>query len=140
MKKLILSGLIACLLAPMFSLTWNGLFDNTTNLSSNDDFSALTLEQSNGVHLSVNAPFNSTGTLKFVAEGSFKYKLKTDFNATTNNSIIADLDLFKFAGKWTVGKGIIAAVSGGSALGKINQSPSVTVNAADQKSIYIGLK
>lgn len=41
---------------------------------------------------------------------------------------------------YSVGKGIIAAVNGGSALGKINQSPSVTVNAADQKSIYIGLK
>ena len=108
MKKLILSGILACLLAPVFAFTWNGVVDNTSKLSSNDDFSALTLEQSNGVHLSINAPFNTTGTLKFVAEGSFKYKLKTDFDANTNNSMIADLDLFKFAGKWTVGKGIIA--------------------------------
>ena len=31
MKKKLLSGLVACLLTPMFALTWNGLFDNTTN-------------------------------------------------------------------------------------------------------------
>lgn len=109
MKKLILSGIIACLLAPVFALTWNGVVDNTSKLSSNDDFSALTLEQSNGVHLSVNAPFNLTGTLKFVAEGSFKYKLTSNFEAKQSDlKMIADLDLFKFAGKWTAGKGIIA--------------------------------
>ena len=109
MKKLILSSIIACLLAPVFAFTWNGVIDNTSKLSSNDDFSALTLEQSNGVHLSVNAPFNSTGTLKFVAEGSFKYKLASNFEAKTSDlKMIANCDLFKFAGKWNVGKGIVA--------------------------------
>ena len=109
MKKLILSSIIACLLAPVFAFTWNGVIDNTSKLSSNDDFSALTLEQSNGIHLSVNAPFNSTGTLKFVAEGSFKYKLASNFEAKTSDlKMIANCDLFKFAGKWNVGKGIVA--------------------------------
>ena len=109
MKKLILSSIIACLLAPVFAFTWNGVVDNTSKLSSNDDFSALTLEQSNGIHLSVNAPFNSTGTLKFVAEGSFKYKLASNFEAKTSDlKMIANCDLFKFAGKWNVGKGIVA--------------------------------
>ena len=109
MKKLILSGILACLLAPVFAFTWNGVIDNTSKLSSNDDFSALTLEQSNGIHLSVNAPFNSTGTLKFVAEGSFKYKLASNFEAKTSDlKMIANCDLFKFAGKWNVGKGIVA--------------------------------
>ena len=109
MKKLILSGILACLLAPVFAFTWNGVVDNTSKLSSNDDFSALTLEQSNGIHLSVNAPFNSTGTLKFVAEGSFKYKLASNFEAKTSDlKMIANCDLFKFAGKWNVGKGIVA--------------------------------
>ena len=109
MKKLILSGILACLLAPVFAFTWNGVIDNTSKLSSNDDFSALTLEQSNGIHLSVNAPFNPTGTLKFVAEGSFKYKLASNFEAKTSDlKMIANCDLFKFAGKWNVGKGIVA--------------------------------
>ena len=109
MKKLILSGILACLLAPVFAFTWNGVVDNTSKLSSNDDFSALSLEQSNGVHLSINAPFNTTGTLKFVAEGSFKYKLTSNFDAKTSDlKMIANCDLFKFAGKWNVGKGIVA--------------------------------
>ena len=109
MKKLILSGILACLLAPVFAFTWNGVIDNTSKLSSNDDFSALTLEQSNGIHLSVNAPFNSTGTLKFVAEGSFKYKLASNFEAKTSDlKMIANCDLFKFSGKWNIGKGIVA--------------------------------
>ena len=77
MKKLILSGLIACLLAPMFALSWNGVLDNNTYLASNKDFSQINLQQSNGVHLSVNVPFNPAGTMKFVAEGSFKYKFST---------------------------------------------------------------
>ena len=109
MKKLILSGILACLLAPVFAFTWNGVVDNTSKLSSNDDFSALTLEQSNGVHLSINAPFNTTGTLKFVAEGSFKYKLTSNFDAKTSDlKMIANCDLFKFSGKWNIGKGIVA--------------------------------
>ena len=108
MKKLILSGLIACLLAPVFSLTWNGLFDNTTNLSSNDDFSALTLNQSNGLHFSVNAPFNTKGTVKFVTEASLKYNLSNAFADNISTfGLVADLDLFKFSGKWTIGKGIL---------------------------------
>ncbi len=109
MKKLILSGILACLLAPVFAFTWNGVVDNTSKLSSNDDFSALTLEQSNGVHLSINAPFNTTGTLKFVAEGSFKYKLTSNFDAKTSDlKMIVNCDLFKFSGKWNIGKGIVA--------------------------------
>ncbi len=109
MKKLILSGILACLLAPVFAFTWNGVIDNTSKLSSNDDLSALTLEQSNGVHLSINAPFNTTGTLKFVAEGSFKYKLTSNFDAKTSDlKMIANCDLFKFSGKWNIGKGIVA--------------------------------
>ncbi len=109
MKKLILSGLIACLLAPVFALTWNGVIDNNTYLTSNKDFSLISLQQQNGVHLSLNAPFNTSGTLKFVAEGSFKYKLSTSFPQTTNAfNLIADCDLLKFSGKWTIGKGIVA--------------------------------
>ena len=69
----------------------------------------MTLNQSNGIHLSLNVPFNTKGTLKFVAEGSFKYELVSNFEAKTSDlKMIPDLDLFKFSGKWTVGKGIVA--------------------------------
>ena len=113
MKKVILSGLIACLLAPMFALTWNGLIDNNTYLKSNQDLSLINLQQKNGVHLSLNAPFNSSGTLKFVAEGYFGYKFSTSFPQTTKEFIwIADCDLLKFAGKWTIGKGTLAVDAG----------------------------
>ena len=108
MKKLILSGLIACLLAPMFALSWNGVLDNNTYLVSNKDFSQINLQQSNGVHLSVNVPFNPAGTMKFVAEGSFKYKFSTAIPQSESNfKMIADCDLLKFSGKWNVGKGIV---------------------------------
>ena len=109
MKKLILSGIIACLLAPMFALSWNGVLDNNTNATTNNDFDPITLNQSNGIHLSVNAPFNTTGTVKFVAEGSFKYRF-TDIipDNETDFKLIADLDLFKFSGKWNTGNGIFA--------------------------------
>lgn len=109
MKKLILCGVLACLLSSVFALAWGGVVDNSTGLSENNDFSALSLSQSNGLHLYLNAPFNEDGTLKFVAEGVVKYSLNNNFK--TNDStfkIIADCDLLKFSGKWTTGNGSVA--------------------------------
>ena len=150
MKKLILSGLIACLLAPMFALTWNGVLDNTSKASLNDDFSAISLYQSNGVHLSVNAPFNASGTMKLVAEGSFKYNLNcllADSNSNPAFKMIADCDLFKFSGKWMVGKGIVAVDLGrftisdisGYAFAQKSDGLSVSYDALKYKfGAYVG--
>lgn len=139
MKKLILAGIVACLLAPAFALTWNGLLDNNTFVSSNNDFTTIALQQSNGLHLSVNAPFNTSGTLKFTAEGSFKYKLPIPQAEDKKLQLIADVDLLKFSGKWTIGKGIVAVDLGRFLISDI--SGSVFAQKSDGISLsYDALK
>ena len=56
MKKVV-TGFIAlsCLLASAAALSWGGLVDNNTRFSSNDDFTRLALNQSNGIYFSVNS-------------------------------------------------------------------------------------
>ena len=66
MKKSIISAILSCLLLPAFALSWGGVVDNNTRLTSDKDFKQLGLSQSNGVHLSFNAPFNTDGSVKLV--------------------------------------------------------------------------
>ena len=110
MKKLILSGLFACLILPAFALSWGGILDNNTSVNADNDFDTIGLTQSNGIHLSLNVPFNTEGTIKLVAEGSFKYIFTyPDFNnSDTSLKLIPDCDLFKFSGSWAAGNGSLA--------------------------------
>ena len=110
MKKSILSGILACLIVPAFALSWGGIVDNNTRVGADKDFEQIALSQSNGVHLSFNAPFNTEGSLKLVGEGSFKYVI-TKYNLKESDStllLVPDCDLFKFAGSWAVGGGSLA--------------------------------
>ena len=108
MKKLILSGVLACLLIPAFAVSWGGILDNNTSVNAaGEDFSAVGLTQSNGVHLSLNVPFNTEGTVKVVAEGSFKYVYTwPDVKASDSQlQLVPDCDLLKFSGSWATGGG-----------------------------------
>ena len=110
MKK-IFTGVIAafCLLSSAAALSWGGLVDNNTKLSANHDFSALMLNQSNGVYLSVNSNLNESGSLRFSGEGLYKYKFNFDLKENEGKlKNIADLDLFKLAGGWTISGGLLS--------------------------------
>ena len=110
MKKSIISAILSCLLLPAFALSWGGVVDNNTRLTSDKDFKQLGLSQSNGVHLSFNAPFNTDGSVKVVGEGSFKYVFnQPDLKASdTSLLLVPDLDLFKFAGNWAIANGSVS--------------------------------
>lgn len=138
MKKLILAGIVACLLAPAFALTWNGVIDNNSYFKFNKHLQVENIKQTNGLHLSINAPFNSSGTLKFIAEGSFKHELLVPFQQPFPK-FIADCDLFKFSGKWIIGKGIVAVDVGRFTISDI--SGSVFAQKSDGISLsYDALK
>lgn len=114
MKKLILSAFASlCLLSAVSALSWGGLLDNNSTLSTNDDFSAWSLNQSNGIYLSVTSDLNESGSLKFAAEGLYKYFLDCDFkNSDSKFKNVADCDLFKISGDWVTGNGAISLNAG----------------------------
>ena len=80
MKKVV-TGFIAlsCLLASAAALSWGGLVDNNTRFSSNDDFTRLALNQSNGIYFSVNSNLNKNASMRIAAEGLYKYNASFDF-------------------------------------------------------------
>ena len=111
MKKLILSGVLAisCIFSTAFAFTWSGVVTNNSKFTANDDFSRLALAQSNGIYLSMGSNLNETGTLRIIGEGLYKYNLDVDFDSNdTEFKNIADLDLLKLAGDWTVGEGVLS--------------------------------
>ena len=109
MKKLLSGIFAACLFASSFALTWSGVIDNNSKAGANYDFSTITFRQSNGIYLSVVAPVTQSGTLKFSAEGLYRYYL--DVNAKTNKASfknIADCDLLKLSGVWKLNSGAVS--------------------------------
>ena len=114
MKKIIVSILAAtCALSSLAAFTWSGLIDNNTKFSANHDFSALGLNQSNGIYLSAASKLNESGTLRFNAEGLYKYYLNCDLKegeSTFKN--IVDLDLLKLTGEFSVGNGVLGLGAG----------------------------
>lgn len=114
MKKIIVSILAAtCALSSLAAFTWSGLIDNNTKFSANNDFSALGLNQSNGIYLSAASKLNESGTLRFNAEGLYKYYLNCDLKegeSTFKN--IVDLDLLKLTGEFSVGNGVLGLSAG----------------------------
>jgi hypothetical protein len=115
MKKLIVSGILVltCVFSSAFAVSWGGMLDNNTKLSANNDFSAIYLNQSNGVYLYVNSNLSENGNLRFSGEGLYKYKLNCDFkNSDTTFTNIADVDLLKLSGDWTIKDGHLALALG----------------------------
>ncbi len=110
MKKLIISTILALsVFSSAAALSWSGLIDNSSRLTSNHDFSTLLLDQSNGIYLSVSSKLNKSGSLRFAAEGLYKYKFNYNFDSKTNKfTNIVDLDLFKFSGDWKLAGGNLA--------------------------------
>ncbi len=108
MKKLILSTLLAFSFSfsSLFALSWSGLLDDNSTLSSNYDFSVISLNQSNGLYLSLNSDITKDGNLQFAAEALYKYFWNVDLkNGGSKFTNIVDCDLLKLYGSWAVGKG-----------------------------------
>lgn len=115
MKKRIVSGLFAaaCIISSAFTLSWGGMVDNNSKLAANNDFSALLLDQSNGIYLNVSSKLNEDASLRISGEGLFKYDLIYDFDAKESNfKMIADLDLLKLSGEWTIANGRLGLAFG----------------------------
>lgn len=108
MKKSIVLAALSIFASAAFALSWSGIIENNTKVST-VDFSNATLDQSNGVYLSVNAPINKT--LRFSGEALYKYNWNfTDSNNTFSN--IADVDLLKLSGLWKLGTANLALDAG----------------------------
>ena len=114
MKKILLSTILSltfCLSS--FAFSWSGLIDNNTRTSANHDFSAISLNQGNGIYLSFSHNLSENGNLRLAAEGLYKYSLNCDFkNNKTVFKNIADLDLLKFTGDWNLGNGSLSLSAG----------------------------
>lgn len=95
-KNLVIVASFFVLTSSLFAASWSGIFDNNTKLSTGD-FKNFTLDQSNGIHLSLTTPINQN--LRFAGEILYKYELNAVSNSTTFKNI-ADLTLFKLNGLW----------------------------------------
>lgn len=114
MKKILSSTILfLTFVFSTFAFSWNGLIDNNSKLSANDDFSKLTFLQSNGVFLSLSHNLSETGNVRLTAEGMYKYFLNADIksNKTTFKNV-ADLDLLKFSGDWMLGNSSLSLSAG----------------------------
>ena len=115
MKKFTVSLILSlfCVFSSISAFSWSGIVDNNSKLSANDDFSAISLAQSNGVYLSAKSKLNEAGNLRFSAEGLYKYSLDCAFKekqASFKN--IADVDLLKVTGEWNIQKGVLTVNAG----------------------------
>ena len=149
MKKVV-TGFIAlsCLLASAAALSWGGLVDNNTRFSSNDDFTRLALNQSNGIYFSVNSNLNKNASMRIAAEGLYKYNASFDFKENeTKFKNIADVNLLKFTGNWALGPGVLALNLGrfqyqdfsGSVFSQVSDGAYISFDTLDVKaSVYAG--
>ena len=149
MKKVV-TGFIAlsCLLASAAALSWGGLVDNNTRFSSNDDFTRLALNQSNGIYFSVNSNLNKNASMRIAAEGLYKYNASFDFKENeTKFKNIADVNLLKFTGNWSLGPGALALNLGrfqyqnfsGSVFSQVSDGAYISFDTLDVKaSVYAG--
>lgn len=149
MKKVV-TGFIAlsCLLASAAALSWGGLVDNNTRFSSNDDFTRLALNQSNGIYFSVNSNLNKNASMRIAAEGLYKYNASFDFKENeTKFKNIADVNLLKFTGNWALGPGALALNLGrfqyqdfsGSVFSQVSDGAYISFDTLDVKaSVYAG--
>ena len=153
MKKILISTILVLSLAcSAFAFSWSGVIDNNSKMSANDDFSRLSLLQSNGLFLSATHNLTETGNMRLAAEGMYKYFLNVDMkvNKTTFKNV-ADLDLLKFSGDWMLGKGAISLSAGryqfsdysGSVFAQASDGAYVSYNSlkvsADLYAGYTGL-
>jgi len=107
MKKLFFTLVLSvCFFTSAFGVSWSGLVDNNSKISSNNDFSTFLLRQSNGIYLSVKIPVSKKGNILFSAEGLYKYNLDYNFKTNTKSfKNIADCDFLNLTGSWKINNG-----------------------------------
>ncbi len=111
MKKLLVSicTLLFILSAPLSAFEWGGILKNDTGIST-PDFKDITFKQSNALSLWFRAPFGDSG-FSLTGEGLYKYNF-TASKAAKNFVNIADITLFKLAGKINAGSGDLTLNAG----------------------------
>ncbi len=101
-KKNTKSALAFCaallLAASSFAFDFGGSVRNNTKFKGNK-FSNLKLDQVDDVNLWLRIPLSKDGKIYFITEGLYEFEL-----ADTTVSHRLDLDLFKFAGSFKIGK------------------------------------
>ena len=102
MKKVLVAAalFITCAATSLFGFEWGGLVNNLSNVTTSD-FKVIAPYQSNGVYLWMNAPITSDKSLRFSAEGVYKYDLVFDAKNTKFTNVI-DLNLLKVTGNWGI--------------------------------------
>ena len=149
MKKILISTIISLSFSlSVFAFSWSGIIDNNSRLAANHDFSKLSLTQGNGVYLSLSRNLSENGNLILAAEGLYKYSLNCDFKTSkTVFKNIADVDLLKFTGDWSIGKGSLSLNAGrfqyadysGSVFSQISDGLYLTYkNLKINASVYAG--
>lgn len=109
MKKLhiLASGMILAA-APLFSIEFGGIFENTSNVKINrDDTANPVIKQQDSVTLYTKIPLKNDGSVYFSAEGLIDYSYNTvlpDADYSTNE-IITDLTLCKLSSVCSLGSG-----------------------------------
>ena len=106
MKKVIMSVaiLLASLTTSLFALEWGGLVNNTTVVTT-PDFKGVKINQGNEFYLWANGPLNKSQTLRFAAEGKYKFNWDSYYSNYPNHGMdhALDVTLLKLSGNWVFG-------------------------------------
>lgn len=117
----------APLYIPITSVSFSGGTVTKTNYTGKPVITMATGSDTNMANITVGN--------KDTTNYPYYFKVKANTAALSGTTTVAAT-----ARTYNVGAGAIKAVSGGSAFGALSESPTVTVSAADEKSVYVGLK
>jgi hypothetical protein len=112
MKKLsiCISAFIVLLVLPLSAFDWGSKLNNTTKMQGND-FTALKLYQSDSLHLWFMSLVNEQNSIKLSGDGSYEYRYDQSDDSVSYN--IADVNLLKISGTFSVGNGSNMEMAGG---------------------------
>lgn len=151
MKKLLTVCTFAFFIctANLSAFSWGGVIDNNSRFAANNDLSQKSLIQTNDLFLSFSSMLGKSGTMKIAGEGLFKSTyaavLTPDFDGTDLQ--VADCDLLKFSGNWSVGSGAVSLNLGrfqmsditGSVFAQTSDGLSLAYNGLSAKAgLYAG--
>ena len=144
MKKTVVSIFAALfvLCAPLSAVEWGGVIKDDTGISTPE----FTFNQSNSLALWFKTPLGQSKAFSLSGEGFYKYNLAVT-KAGSEFTNIADLTLFKLAGKINAGDGLINLSAGrfsvadatGAVFAQTSDGLSVVYSAATIKAgLYAG--
>ena len=132
MKKILLTicALFFVFASPLAAFEWGGLLTDNTGIQT-PDFQNITLNQSNGISLWLNAPLGED--FSFAGEALYKYTFQKPKDVDGVFTNIADLSLLKIYGETVVGNGILSL--NGGRFSYVDKSGAVVANKIDGLSV-----